>query len=48
MIDGDLVPVDIDGEEMDEIFPWLSSYLEDDEIYLFRTPVTLTLQVETI
>ncbi|CAM9097028.1 unnamed protein product [Phaeothamnion confervicola] len=44
--EGGLEPVAVDSKLMDRIFPLLQSYLEEDEIHLFRTPVTLTLQGE--
>eukprot|EP00638_Chattonella_subsalsa_P002222 CAMPEP_0117757846 /NCGR_PEP_ID=MMETSP0947-20121206/14992_1 /TAXON_ID=44440 /ORGANISM="Chattonella subsalsa, Strain CCMP2191" /LENGTH=284 /DNA_ID=CAMNT_0005577853 /DNA_START=13 /DNA_END=867 /DNA_ORIENTATION=+ len=44
--DGILDPIDPDDEIMDDLYPWLAEYLKKDDIELFRTPVTLTLQGE--
>uniref|UniRef100_A0A7S2V6D6 Uncharacterized protein n=1 Tax=Fibrocapsa japonica TaxID=94617 RepID=A0A7S2V6D6_9STRA len=43
---GDLELVELDSPLMDELFPFLEQHLEQDDIHLFRTPVTLTLQGE--
>ncbi|CAM9401978.1 unnamed protein product [Discosporangium mesarthrocarpum] len=38
--------VPLDSELMDEIFPGMQRELEEGDIHLFRTPITLTLQGE--
>ncbi|CAM9520273.1 unnamed protein product, partial [Chrysoparadoxa australica] len=43
---GGLEEVPIDSDLMDELFPIMQRNLEEDEVYLFRTPLTLTLQGE--
>lgn len=43
---GGMRPVPIDSEEMDDIFGPLETMLEEDDIHLMRSAVTLTLQGE--
>ncbi|KAG5177590.1 hypothetical protein JKP88DRAFT_265038 [Tribonema minus] len=44
--EGNLEPIPLEGELMDEVFSTLQTMLEEDDVHLFRTPVTLTLQGE--
>lgn len=41
--DGELEPLPLEGELMDDVFSTLQAMLEEDDVHLFRTPVTLTL-----
>lgn len=44
--DDNLIPIDLDGDMMDEVFPMVAAIVEDEfgeELVLERTPQTLTL-----
>ncbi|CAM9231141.1 unnamed protein product, partial [Chrysoparadoxa australica] len=42
--EGDLVPLAVDDELMDQVFPILKEQLSEGGLKLLRTPMTLTLQ----
>jgi len=45
--EGEMIPIDPEGTEMDDLYPFVSHMLEEEELYLMRTATTLTLQVES-